>query len=98
MPAIGVSHLQVLGFAVELIHLSCRLCDFIDAAPFEVAVAKRRADEADPRRQGADHLVEVERNFGQTLGILLQVRHVALLSPAFDVPVLVIKIGIQSTA
>ncbi len=101
MPAVRVLNPQVVLSTQELVDGSGGRDAPVHAFPVEVAVSQRRADEDRTGSQGAQKLLEIERDLLQLPSIIGQNRHVEDLAPApTEVPVVstspfVIQIGIK---
>src|SRR2546430_16636063 len=85
---------QVFRAAIQDVDLGGGFHNLVDATPFEIGVSQWRANEAFSRGERADHMMEIERDFGQR--IIEQTRHVALACPALDAAIHVIAIRIQA--
>ena len=96
MGAIRMDHLKLIGSAEQLIDRLCRFRDRIHAAPFEIVISQRRADETTARSERSDQFVKIERKLVER--IIQQAWHVTLMGPPLDVSALIIAERIKPAA
>ena len=102
MAAVGVLDDEIAFAAEQLVDRVCRRSALVDTLPPEVAVVKRRVDKKWPGSQGAQQLVEVERDLVQLAAVVGKPRHVADLAPALAkvpvafCPIVVVQVRVKS--